>query len=104
MSYARITRVRPLPGHAEEVLHQLNSYLEWMVTRPGFVVGMTLVPASEGHPLARVTVWERSADADATALEDHALAARSHIIALTEDQEIHEEEFSVDSLQRPNWT
>ncbi len=103
MSYARITRINPLPGRAAEVLRLLNNYMEWLVTRPGFVLGMTLMPGAETHPVARVTVWERSSDADATAVEDHALAVRSQIIALTRDQEIHEEEFSVESLQRPNW-
>jgi hypothetical protein len=50
MSYARITRVAATWAR-QQVLQQLNSYLEWLVTRPGFVVGMNLVPASEEHPL-----------------------------------------------------
>jgi hypothetical protein len=103
MSYARITRIQPIRGREEEVARLLDSYLEWLVNREGFMLGLNLESGNESQGITRVLVWENNAVADATAISDHALAVRSQLIALASDQVIHEEEYSVRLFRAPNW-
>jgi quinol monooxygenase YgiN len=103
MSYGRITHIQPLPGREQEVSDLLDEYLEWLVNREGFLLGLNLQPNADSHPIARVLVWADSAEADATAVTDHALAVRSHLMGLAIDQTIHEEEYSVRAFKAPNW-
>ena len=96
--YIRITRIEPQTGRDREMEEIVDSYLDWLKRQPGFLMGMRLAPLKSMGEVARLTMWIDRTHADSTATTDHALAVRSHIIALTNDITIHEEEFEGDQI------
>ena len=90
--YVRITRFRPHREWRDEVIKTLDSYMGWLKVQPGFVVGMRHFPLHQPEEVARLTVWKERSFADHVATMEHALATRSHLLAMTVDQAIHEEE------------
>ena len=96
--YVRITRFDPQEGREREIESMVDSYLDWLKRQPGFLMGIRLAPLNIIGEVARLTMWIDRTHADSTATTDHALAVRSHIIALTNDITIHEEEFEGDQI------
>ncbi|GEM_PF-4954327 len=94
--YVRITRFKPIEHWRDEVIKELDSYMEWLKTQPGFSYGLRLFPLHYPEEVARLTVWENRSYADHIATTEHALAVRSHLLAMTMDQAIHEEEFDTE--------
>lgn len=96
--YVRITRFRPIEHWRNEVIEELDSYMEWLKSQPGFSYGLRLFSLHHPDEVARLTVWENRSYADHAATTEHALAARSAMLGMTMDQAIHEEEFDEQPL------
>ncbi|MBM2826186.1 MAG: hypothetical protein HW403_250 [Dehalococcoidia bacterium] len=94
--YVRVTRFKPVVEWRSEVIEMVDTYLAWLKTQPGFVMGMRLFPLHHPEEVARLTVWKDRIYTDHAATTEHSLAVRSHLLAMTVDQVIHEEEFEED--------
>jgi quinol monooxygenase YgiN len=96
--YVRITRFKPIEHWRDEIVKELNSYMEWLKAQPGFTYGLCLFPLHHPDEVARLTVWENRSYADHAATTEHALAVRSDMLGMTMDLAIHEEEFDEQPL------
>jgi heme-degrading monooxygenase HmoA len=56
--YVRITRFKPIEHWRDEVIKELDIYMEWIKIQPGFSFGMRLFPLHHPDEVARLTVWE----------------------------------------------
>jgi quinol monooxygenase YgiN len=96
--YVRITRFKPIEHWRDEIVKELDSYMEWLKIQPGFSCGLRLFPLHHPDEVARLAVWEDRSYADHAATTEHALAVRSDMLGMTVVQAIHEEEFDEQPL------
>ncbi|MBI2912100.1 MAG: hypothetical protein HYY05_08145 [Chloroflexi bacterium] len=89
--YVRITHLFPASGRHVEAAEALDAYIEWLRLQPGFIVGLKAHVQGRLTELVRIVAWERARDADAAAVQAHAIAASSHLIGMTRDQTLHHE-------------
>jgi quinol monooxygenase YgiN len=92
MAYVRISYMTPKTGQGGAVEELLAKLSEFYVAEAGYVTGYHLRP-HEGDPngrMGRMGVWESEEHAVHAAQTEHALALRSELLRLV-DEDSHEE-------------
>ena len=81
MAFIRYSVMTAKPGEADHLKSLISEMIEFHRTREGFIAEYLLEP--DQHDLhgfiGRCAVWESEAVANATAVEDHAIALQSRI-------------------------
>lgn len=87
MVYVRVSHMIPRAGQESRVLEILTKLSDFYATQPGHVAGWRLEPHEGADPvrMGRVGVWATEEDAERAAQHDHALALRSELIRLVDE-------------------
>lgn len=92
MAYVRVSYMTPKAGQEAEVEELLTKLSGFYVTEGGYITGYHLRP-HEGDPnrrMGRIGVWESEEHAVHAAQTEHALALRSELLRLV-DEDSHQE-------------
>jgi heme-degrading monooxygenase HmoA len=92
MPYVRISHMRPRPGQEKRVGEILDELSRFYTDCQGYVLGYRLQPHEHDTTkrMGRVGVWESEDAAVDAAQNQHALALRSELLRLI-DEDSHEE-------------
>jgi hypothetical protein len=86
MSYVRVTVIRPKSGKTREALDCLREIDNLFAQSPGLVMSFVFSPDEHGHgPMGRIAVWETESNANQVAMTEKALALRSRMRRLAEE-------------------
>ena len=101
MRYMRISLSIPRPGDEQEVARLTDQLLSEYAKQPGFVSGYKVRAVDGTGQIGRVTVWESSEHADATAQLDRVLALRSELQPLIQEDSHIEPSFEALDASEP---
>ena len=87
ISFVRVTYVVPRDGQVERVRVQLKKLSDYYATQPGYIEGYLLLPHPEASPpaLGRFGVWDNDRSAEDAAQTEHAMALRSEMLRLIDE-------------------
>ena len=86
MSHVRVTVIKPKPGMTHEAIDCLREIDNLFAQQPGLVMSFVFSPNAQGvGPLGRVAVWETEGAANQIAVTERALALRSRMRRLADE-------------------
>jgi len=93
MLFVRLSLMKPLPGHAQQVADLNQALLEFFKVQDGFVRGFRLDPIDETGEIGRLTIWESQEVADRVARHQHSMSIRSEMLQMIDEGEHWERAF-----------
>ncbi len=91
MPYVRVSYMRPKPGQEQPVAEILAKLSAFYASEPGYVLGYHLHPhEGDSTRVGRIGIWESEEHAVHAAQTDRALALRSQLLRLI-DEDSHDE-------------
>lgn len=95
MAYVRVSHMVPRAGQEPELERILRSLSDYYTEQPGYITGWLLTPHEhmDTRRYGRVGVWGTEDDAERAAQGARALALRSDLLRVVEEESHHELSF-----------
>ena len=87
-SFVRVTYVVPRDGQVDRVHESLKKISDYYAIQPGYVEGYLLLPlpGAVSQAMGRIGVWESARAAEDAAQTEHAMALRSELLRLINEE------------------